>query len=173
MIRTPRLILRRWLPQDLAPFTAMHEDPEVAYWLGGPAFLSDLGSSIARYNQAIDARGFGKFAVERLEDGALIGAVGVMPAPADLPIGGFELGWRLARPAWGQGYASEAAQAAMRDAFAHGLEEIVSFTAEGNLRSQAVMTRVGMARDPSRDFDHPRIAPGDPLRRHVVWAVTP
>jgi RimJ/RimL family protein N-acetyltransferase len=170
MIRTPRLMLRRWRDEDRAPFAALHEDPEVAYWLGGPRFVARAADAIDRYNAGIDARGFGKFALERREDGALLGAVGVTPVYPALPVEGFEIGWRLARWAWGQGYATEAAQAAMAHGFKRGLDEIVAFTTPTNLRSQAVMARIGMRRDAGRDFDHPEIEEGDPLRRHLVFA---
>ncbi len=171
MIQTERLILRRWREQDRAPFVALHQDPEVAYWLGGPKFLSGIGEAIDRYNAQIDSEGFGKFAVERREDGALLGAVGVSPVFASLPIEGFEVGWRLARSAWGHGYASEASRAAITAAFGRGLEEIISFTTADNLRSQAVMARIGMARNPDRDWDHPALEEGHPLRRHLVWSL--
>jgi RimJ/RimL family protein N-acetyltransferase len=169
MIDTPRLTLRRWRDEDRAPFAALHEDPEVAYWLGGPRFVARAAEAIDRYNAGIDERGFGKFAIERREDGVLLGAVGVMRVSPVLPIEGFEIGWRLARWAWGQGYATEAAQAALADGFQHGLDEIIAFTTPTNVRSKAVMQRIGMRRDAGRDFDHPEIEAGDPLRRHLVW----
>jgi ribosomal-protein-alanine N-acetyltransferase len=82
-----------------------------------------------------------------------------------------EVGWRLAREAWGHGYATEAARAALDDGFSRvGLAEIVSFTAVSNRRSRAVMERLGLVRDPARDFDHPKLAADHPLRRHVVYA---
>ncbi len=171
MIQTERLILRRWREEDRAPFVALHEDPEVAYWLGGPKLVAGMGEAIDRYNAQIDAHGFGKFALERREDGALLGAVGVSPVFQGLPIEGFEVGWRLTRSAWGEGYASEAARAAIADAFAHELDEIISFTTQANRRSQAVMGRIGMVRDPGRDWDHPALEEGDPLRRHLVWSL--
>lgn len=84
-----------------------------------------------------------------------------------------EIGWRLARSAWGKGYATEAARRALRFAFEdRGLDEVVSFTSAGNLRSQAVMERIGMTRDPAGDFDHPLVADGHPLKRHVLYRVT-
>lgn len=80
-----------------------------------------------------------------------------------------EVGWRLARSAWGHGYATEAGRAALDFAFGPAaLEEVVSFTSTGNARSRAVMERLGMSRDPTEDFDHPGIPVGDPLRRHVL-----
>jgi RimJ/RimL family protein N-acetyltransferase len=169
MIETSRLILRTWVPADAPPFAEINADPQVAYWLGGPAFAADPGQ-MDRYNDCIVRRGFGRFAVERREDGALIGAVGPMPIRAGLPVSGFEIGWRIAASAWGRGYATEAARAAIDQAFRHGVEELLAFTAETNLRSQAVMAKLGLARDSSRDFDHPNLAEGDPLRRHIVFA---
>ena len=81
-----------------------------------------------------------------------------------------EIGWRLARAAWGGGYATEAARALLTHGFEElGLTEIIAFTADTNLRSQAVMERLGMARDEARDFDHPGLAADHPLRRHVVY----
>jgi RimJ/RimL family protein N-acetyltransferase len=81
-----------------------------------------------------------------------------------------EIGWRLARGQWGKGYATEGARAALAFGFDKlGLDEIVSFTAVINLRSQRVMERIGMTHDPADDFDHPRVAPGDPLRPHVLY----
>jgi len=170
MIETERLVLRRWRPADASPLAAINADPEIAYWLGGPVFAADPGQA-ERYNASIDQHGFGRYAVTRREDKALIGAVGPMPIGAGLPVSGFEIGWRIARSAWGRGYAAEAARAAMAQAFARGVEEMLAFTAETNFRSQAVMAKLGLARDPSRDFDHPRLEEGDPLRRHIVYAM--
>jgi ribosomal-protein-alanine N-acetyltransferase len=83
-----------------------------------------------------------------------------------------EVGWRLARPAWGHGYASEAARQALTEGFTtYGLAEVVSFTAVANVRSQAVMARIGMTHDPADDFAHPRIAPEEPTHRHVLWRI--
>jgi RimJ/RimL family protein N-acetyltransferase len=169
VIRTQRLLLRRWTEADLGPFAEINADPELAYWLGGPQF-SGHPAQTQRYNEIIDLHGFGRFAVERLEDGALLGAVGLMPIFAGLPVSGFEIGWRIARPERGQGYASEAARATIDHGFVHGLSEILAFTAQTNVRSQKVMERVGLVRDASRDFDHPALEVGDPLRRHIVYA---
>ena len=171
MIETARLILRRWREADRAPFAAINADPDVAYWLGGPRFAGRADGAVDRYNQAIDILGVGRFAVERRDDGQLIGAVGVMPAGPGEPAG-FDLGWRLARSAWGQGFAAEAARAAMIDAIRRdGIDEITAHTSSTNLRSIALMERLGMIRDATRDFDHPELAEGDPLRRQVVYFV--
>jgi RimJ/RimL family protein N-acetyltransferase len=93
----------------------------------------------------------------------------IPPGPPPFPAG-YEIGWRLARSAWGRGFASEAGAALLAHGFETlGLLEVLAFTARTNLRSQAVMRRIGLQPDPSRDFDHPALAPGHPLRAHVVW----
>ena len=85
-----------------------------------------------------------------------------------------EIGWRFAREAWGHGYATEAARAVLERAFSElGLPEVVSFTTVANVRSRAVMERLGMTRDPAEDFDHPSVEPGHPLRRHVLYRARP
>ena len=170
MIRTARLILRPWREADREPFAALNADPEVAYWLGGEISREQSDRSVDRYTRHIDGHGFGKWAVERTSDGALIGAVGVMPVIGDYAFEGFELGWRLARSAWGQAYAAEAAGAALDDGLHRvALPEIIAFTSDKNVRSLAVMARIGMIHDPARDFDHPSLAPDDPLLRHLVF----
>jgi RimJ/RimL family protein N-acetyltransferase len=81
-----------------------------------------------------------------------------------------EIGWRLARSAWGKGYATEAARAALDFGFEEvGLAEVVSFTVPANRRSRAVMERIGMSRDPQDDFDHPGLPVGHPQRPHVLY----
>lgn len=111
--------------------------------------------------------------MERRSDGRLLGHVGLKPTAAELPFGGlFEIGYRFARHAWGQGYAAEASRAVLAYGFDRlRLEEIVAFTAVPNVRSQAVMRRIGMVRRPDRDFDHPALPDGHRLRPHVVWAI--
>jgi RimJ/RimL family protein N-acetyltransferase len=84
-----------------------------------------------------------------------------------------EIGWRLARSHWGHGYATEAARAWLAHGFETlGLPEIVAFTDPANHRSLAVMRRLGMRPDPSRDFEHPAMPPGHPLRPHRLFALT-
>jgi RimJ/RimL family protein N-acetyltransferase len=83
-----------------------------------------------------------------------------------------EIGWRLARRYWGLGLATEAARAALADGFGRcALREIVAFAVPANTRSLAVMARLGMTHDPDADFDHPNIAPGHKLRRHVLYRI--
>lgn len=111
------------------------------------------------------------WAAERLDDGAFLGFVGVKRISFAAPFGpGYEIGWRLAAEHWGRGYASEGGRAALAHAFdALGLDEVFAFTVPPNLASQAVMRRIGMDRVDGGDFDHPSLAAGHPLRRHVLY----
>lgn len=136
-----------------------------------PAPLSRAESDalIERIQAHIAAHGYGLWAVERNADGALLGFTGLQTVDAALPFApATEVGWRLVRPAWGQGYASEAAGAALDLAFGPaGLDEVVSFTTVANTRSRAVMERLGMRHD--GDFEHPQLAADSPLRPHVLY----
>jgi ribosomal-protein-alanine N-acetyltransferase len=173
VIETPRLLLRQWRDEDRVPFAAMSLDPDVMETLGGNLLTKEQSNDyIDRAQAHIEAHGFGKFAVERREDGAFLGAVGLTPIASDLPLPrGFEMGWRLARAAWGRGYASEAARAAIADALGPcGLPEIFAFTSLPNLRSQAVMERAALTRRPELDFDHPALPVGHPQQIHMVWS---
>ena len=106
-----------------------------------------------RYALAFQRIGISRWAVES-PDGEFLGYTGIMRLPPEHPLGAqMEIGWRLVRRAWGNGYATEAAQASLEDAFGRiGLNEVLAFTAPDNLRSQAVMARLRLQRDPSRDF---------------------
>lgn len=169
IIETERLILRPWRESDREPFAAMNADPEVRRHF--PSVLSrsesdDLFDRLVGWQR--DELTFA--AVERKGAG-LIGMVGLAnvdeekpPAPA------VEIGWRLARHAWGQGHATEAARGWLDYGFRTlGIGEIVAFTVVANTQSQAVMARLGMRHDPMGDFDHPNIAVGSPLRRHLLY----
>ena len=174
MIITDRLVLRRWTDADRPAFAAINGDPRVHDWLGGPITAEATDTMVDRINAGIDAQGFGLWAAEQRADGRLAGMIGLSRVAAgDLPVGPcVEIGWRLHPDLWGQGLASEGARAALDWGFGPGtLTEIVAFTAETNLASQAVMRRIGMLPDPALDFDHPRLAQDHPLRRHVVWTV--
>ena len=171
MIETERLILRPWRDADRAPFIAMSANPAVMETLGGVLSETEALGYIERSEKGIRWFGYGRWAVERREDGAFIGAVGLMPIYWRLPLpAGFEMGWRLVRDAWGHGFASEAAAAAIGHGFERGgLTEVFAFTSLPNLRSQAVMERIGMQRTVTLDFDHPALGADHPLRRHLVW----
>lgn len=172
MIETERLILRPFRDGDRGPFAAINADPRVGDWLGGPITREQSDAMVDRINAQIAADGFGFWAAERRADGRLVGMIGLRrnvgpPAPMAL-----ELGWRLSPDAQGAGLATEGARAAMDWGFANlDTHEILAWTASTNVRSQAVMRRIGMTPDPARDFDHTGLADGHPLRRHVVFAV--
>ena len=169
---TARLVLRQWRDEDRAPFAAMNADPLVMEHF--PALLTrdQSDAMVDRCVKQIERKGYGLWAVEVRTSGEFIGFVGLaMPTWKATFTPCTEIGWRLARSAWGHGFAAEAATAALATAFGPaGLHEVVSFTTTGNLRSQHVMQRIGMTCDPSEDFDHPRVG-GGPLRRHVLYRI--
>jgi RimJ/RimL family protein N-acetyltransferase len=156
------------------PFARLNADPEVMRHF--PGTLSQASS-----DRLVDAivdgwrlHGFGLWAVTRLEDGAFLGFTGLSRPSFEAHFTpAVEVGWRLARDAWGHGYATEAARAALAFGFETlGLEEIVSFTVPANVRSRAVMERLGMIHDPADDFDHPKLPDGHHLRRHVLYRLS-
>ncbi|MFE4449234.1 GNAT family N-acetyltransferase [Streptomyces sp. NPDC056796] len=170
---TDRLVLRRWRASDRAPWAAMNADPEVREHLGDVLTREQSDASVARFEAEFEQRGHGWWAVEVRATGEFIGFAGLDAVDDGVPFTGVEIGWRLARPAWGHGYATEAALAVLAHGFgALGLPEIVAVTTATNLRSQAVMSRIGMTRDPSGDFDDPT-APEGPLRPNVLYRIAP
>ena len=118
-----------------------------------------------------DERNFGLWAIEVPDVAPFIGFAGLaVPRFSAHFTPCVEVGWRLAFEHWGQGYATEAARLALDYGFGTvALSEIVAFTTETNHRSRAVMKRLGMRHDPAEDFDHPAIAEGHPIRRHVLY----
>jgi RimJ/RimL family protein N-acetyltransferase len=168
-IRTARLVLRRWREGDRQPFATMNADPDVMRYFPAPLDRVVSEASIDRIEALFDRQGYGLWALEVAGTGQFIGFTGLNPVPDGVPGGGgMEIGWRLARPAWHQGYASEAARAAVGVAFGGaGLAELWSMTAVRNEPSQAVMRRLGMTL--FAHFDHPRIEAGHALAPHVVY----
>jgi RimJ/RimL family protein N-acetyltransferase len=176
MLLTERLILRRWQDRDRAPFAALNADPQVMRHFPAPLSRAESDALVDRFERAWDDTGIGFAAAERREDGALVGMVGLsrlrLPELGPPIDGALEVGWRLARQCWGQGYATEAARAWVDHGFgALGLGEIVAIAVPANLPSHAVMRRLGMRRDPARSFEHPHIPEGHPLRPHVLFAL--
>jgi RimJ/RimL family protein N-acetyltransferase len=168
-IQTERLLMRRWLDSDLAPFAELNGDPETLRYF--PATLDRAASDafVDRIEARFDEQGYGLWALELAATGDFIGYTGLNPMPAGVPgAGGMEIGWRLARHAWHRGYATEAAMAALDVAFGGaGLAEVWSITAVLNEPSQAVMRRIGMT-EVAR-FVHPRIPAGHPIQPHVAY----
>jgi ribosomal-protein-alanine N-acetyltransferase len=170
-LETPRLVLRRWEDADRAPFAAMNADPVVMEMFPSTLTPQESDAFVAAIEAEFEVEGFGLWAVEVRATGAFAGFVGLHRVPPALPCApAVEVGWRLATAHWGQGYATEAATAALSYGFdVAGLDGVVSFTAVVNERSQRVMRRLGMTRDPAEDFDHPRLPPGHRLQRHVLY----
>ena len=169
-----RVRLRPWTDADLAPFAAMNDDPEVMHQMSAHLTREQSDAFALRIRMHIAEHGFGLWALE-VSGIAFAGFVGLSaPVPFELPLPGIvaeprEIGWRLARPVWGRGYATEAALLVLRHAFdALRLPQVVSFTTLGNLASQAVMQRIGPIR--RGEFDHPRLPQGHRSRRHVLYA---
>ena len=171
IIDTPRTRLRRWRDSDRDAFAALHAHAEVMADAAGPLDRPQSDAKLDRYAAAFDRYGFTRWAVASLE-GDFLGYAGVMPSRPAHPLGPHvDIGWRLMRSAWGHGYATEAAQAALHDAFTRcGLTEVLAYTAADNLRSQAVTARLGLRRDASRDFSEPV---GERMWRGLVWVATP
>jgi RimJ/RimL family protein N-acetyltransferase len=171
VVRTPRLLLREWRPYDRAPFAALNADTRVMEHFPSTLPRRQSDALARRSEQHFARHGFGPWVVEVPGVAPFIGFVGlVVPAFEAHFTPCVEIGWRLAAEHWGQGYATEAALASAAYAFdTLGIEQLVSFTTPSNVRSQAVMGRIGMTRDPADDFDHPRMPPGHRLRRHLLY----
>jgi len=166
-----RVRLRRWRDADRAPFAALNADPRVMEYFPARPDRRQSDVLVDRFESHFAEHGFGLWAVEVPDVAPFIGFVG-------LSVPGFvahfmpcvEIGWRLAFDHWGRGYETEAARLVVAHGFEPlGLAAVVSFTAVANRRSQAVMERLGMRRDPAEDFDHPGLPDGHPLRRHVLY----
>ena len=172
MLQTARLRLRRWRHADREAFAEMNAHPEVMRDLGGPISRAQSDAKLARYAAAFERNGFSRWAIEN-QEGEFLGYAGVMCAAPDHPLGDHaEIGWRLVRHAWGAGYAAEAAQAALDDVFTRTeLTEVLAYTADDNLKSRSVMTRLKLRRDPSRDFTARYETVG--VWRGRVWVAAP
>jgi ribosomal-protein-alanine N-acetyltransferase len=183
-LTSERLLLRRWCDADREPFQRLNADPRVMEFMPGLLTAKQSDELIDRIERHFERHGFGLFAAELLANRAFLGFIGlsvpafdapVMPAPGSTrtglrPWGGVEIGWRLSAEFWGRGLATEGARALVRHAFEElGLDGLVSFTVPENLRSRRVMEKLGMARNPAEDFDHPLLPEGHPLRRHVLY----
>lgn len=171
VLRTARLKLRPWRAADLAPFAALNADPAVREFFPGRLDRAESDAQAAHIQAKIERDGFGFWAVELPGAAPFIGFVGITRVRPDMPFApAVEVGWRLARAHWGQGYATEGAEAALAHGFgALGLTEIVALTLPGNARSRAVMRRLGMRHDTAGDFDHPALPADHAMRRHVLY----
>lgn len=166
---TERLVLRSWREADCAPFFELAQDPEVMRYL--PALDRERNDALVMRQIAAEERdGYCPWVVEARDTGQLLGFCGLLTPP--LPLTGVEIGWRLRRSAWGKGLASEAARASLDWGWRNlDCDAIIAFTVPDNLRSRAVMDRIGMAYVEGGDFDHPSLAEGHPLRRQVLYRI--
>jgi len=177
-LSTSRLILRRWREADRSAFAQLNDDPVVMEFMPRRLSRDESDATAARLGAAIETRGWGFWAVEVKGSAASAGAPFIGFVGLSVPsfqahfTPCVEIGWRLAKEHWGCGYASEAAAASLRFAFENlKLKQVVAFTVPLNKRSMRVMERIGMSRDPAGDFEHPKLAPGHPLRPHVLYRV--
>ncbi len=168
-ITTGRLIMRRWKDEDRAPFAELNADPQTLVFFPSTLTRQESDALVDRIEARLELHGYGLWALEVRQTGQFIGFTGLAPLPADVPHGGgMEIGWRLARHAWHQGYATEAARAARDVAFGGvGLPELWSMTAVLNTPSQAVMRRIGMTEVVR--FEHPGVPDGSPVKPHVMF----
>lgn len=170
-LHTRRCVLRQWKDSDLAPWAEMNADAEVRRYFASLHSAEQAGAEAQRCRDAIAQRGWGVWALEVPGEFAFAGFVGLMVPHFDAPfVPAVEIGWRLPRAAWGRGFATEAAQAALEFAFTRlALNEVVAIAVPSNQASRRVMQRLGMRHDEAGDFDHPKIEAGHPLRRHVLY----
>ncbi|MEM9216411.1 MAG: GNAT family N-acetyltransferase [Cyanobacteria bacterium P01_F01_bin.150] len=174
MFETKRLVLRQWQSSDYEPFVALNADPEVMRYF--PKVLSRLESNgmIERIKEHQTKHGFGLWVLEHQQTRQFMGFIGLnIPTFQAHFTPTVEVGWRLAQPFWGHGYATEGARASLDYGFnTLRLPEIVSFTATINHRSIAVMQRLGMTTDVTENFDHPKLPLGHALRPHVLYRIS-
>jgi RimJ/RimL family protein N-acetyltransferase len=168
VIRTERLLLRPWRDDDLEPFAQLNADPAVMEHFPSLLDREQSDAMAERIRAYLDREDHGLWAVEVPGVAPFIGFCGLQ-RPAFMQ-DSVEVGWRLAHAHWGKGYATEGARACVEYGFTKmGLDEIVSMVVPRNVRSQRVMEKLGMTRDPSADFDHPRIPEGSPVRAHWLF----
>jgi RimJ/RimL family protein N-acetyltransferase len=170
-LRTDRLLLRTWRVTDRAPFAEMNAHPEVMEHFPETLSRRESDALADRIEEHFTAHGFGLWALEVPGETPFAGYVGLSVPHFEAPFTPcVEIGWRLARPFWGRGYATEGARAALAYGFDElRLDEVVSFTVPANVRSRRIMEKLGMTHDPGDDFDHPLLPAGHPLRPHVLY----
>lgn len=172
--RTERLVLRPWRPEDRAPYAALNADPVVMEHFPSVIDRERSDAHVDHIEAGFAARGWGLWAAERTDTATFIGFIGLSIPGFEAPfLPSVEVGWRLARAHWGQGFAPEGAREVLRCAFDDlELPEVVSFTSVGNAKSRRVMEKIGLRHHPEDDFDHPSMPPDSPLRRHVLYRRT-
>ncbi|MGC1877772.1 MAG: GNAT family N-acetyltransferase [Rhabdochlamydiaceae bacterium] len=174
IIKTARLVLRPWRGEDLEPFAKLNADPRVMEYFPSVLSREESDQMVKRMQTKIEERGWGLWAVSVPGIAEFIGFIGLNDVDkSTFPVHfapAIEIGWRIAFDHWGKGYATEGAGAVLQYGFETlDLNEIVSFTAEQNLRSRRIMEKIGMHHDPKDDFDNPKLPEGHSLRRHVLY----
>lgn len=172
-LRTERLLMHGWTSADRDAFAAVNSDPRVMEYLGGVLAREQSDAMVDRIEAKFQRDGVGLWAVETLGEARFVGMVGLSVPTFEAPfMPAVEVGWRLDAGHWGNGYATEAARAALEFGFeVAGLQEIVSFTTRDNARSRRVMERLGMTRDPRDDFGHPSVSAESRLHPHVLYRI--
>jgi RimJ/RimL family protein N-acetyltransferase len=172
VLQGPRIRLRQWEERDRARFAGLNADPAAMEFFPSTLTRAESDAMVDRLRAAIGERGWGFWCLE--VDGNCAGFTGLNVPSFDAPfLPAIEIGWRLLPAYWGRGLAAEAARLALAYGFADlGAKDIVAFTAVRNIRSRALMERLGMRHEPAADFDHPRVAEGHPLRRHVLYRLS-
>ncbi len=172
---TSRLIIRNYRDEDRAIFDAISRQPLTRLFHTREVSRARTDAFIDRQIETIRDIGCGFAVVERKADGAVVGAVGMRPMPGDMPFSDdvhFDIGWMLDPRYFGHGYASEAAKGWLGHDFRKPRSgEVVAYSVAANIASINVMKRIGMSRDAARDFDHPRVAEGHPLRPQIVYSI--
>ena len=171
-METNRLLLRNWKDDDLEHFAKLNADPDVMEFF--PSILSKSDSDLLaqEIRKKIQIEGWGPWAVELKSSGEFIGVVGLQKTENTFQFAPcVEVAWRLAKPYWGKGYATEAAIASLNYASnVLKLTQVVSFTATINTRSQAVMRKIGMNTD-GYEFYHPGVSSDSQLCRHILYKI--
>ena len=172
-LQTSRLKLRQWKDSDLIAFAKLSADPEVMKFYPSTLKKNESDDLAYKIKGLIAQRGWGFWAVEEIKTKKFIGFVGLHKPTYDLPVTPcVEVGWRLAKEYWGNGYATEASNKSLDFAFNKlSLDTVYSFTSVANIKSRAVMERIGMV-NINKNFEHPIIPKGHPLREHVLYQIT-
>jgi len=173
-LETDRLLLRSWQDDDYAPFAAMNQDARVMEFFPALWSTAESHACIERFRRAHAENGWAMWAAELKATGAFIGFIGLNIPSYPLPFDpGVEIGWRLAHPYWGQGLATEGATAALQFGFKTlNLDRIIAFTPTLNLRSEAVMRKIGMV-NTHANFRHPKVPDGHRLQEHLLYQTEP
>jgi RimJ/RimL family protein N-acetyltransferase len=173
LIRSARLLLRPWQPQDFAAYAALNADPRVRQFFATVLSREESDVELATFQQRFANEGFGMLAAELAGTKQFVGILGLQTMPyaiAGLPQPAVEIGWRLAPQFWGQGLATEGARAVIDYAFRQlHLPSVVAVTTVTNRPSRRVMEKLGMQYRPELDFEHPRVPEGHALRPHVLY----